>query len=138
MDIWPIDVLTKGDVYVVNGYGKVKDGTLIGSSLGNAIHRKTGKGVILYGSIRNMQELKDIKSFNARVKGHDPFYFKDMTPASFNAPICIGEITVFPGDVVFAKREGVLFIPAHLANRMINTAGQIDSQWNDALKKTTF
>ena len=44
INIWPIDILTKGDIYVADGYGKVKDGTLIGSSLGNAIYGKTGKG----------------------------------------------------------------------------------------------
>src|SRR5437868_2282782 len=37
INIWPIDILTKGDIYVADGYGKIKDGTLIGSSLGNAI-----------------------------------------------------------------------------------------------------
>ena len=48
INIWPIDILTKGDIYVADGFGKVKDGTLIGSSLGNAIYGKTGKGVIFY------------------------------------------------------------------------------------------
>src|SRR5215210_6405345 len=69
INIWPIDILTKGDIYVADGYGKIKDGTLIGSSLGNAIFGKTGKGVIFYGSVRDMQELKDTKGFNAWVKG---------------------------------------------------------------------
>src|SRR5512138_1014329 len=27
---WPIDILTPGDVYVADGYGKIADGTLIG------------------------------------------------------------------------------------------------------------
>lgn len=56
INIWPIDILAKGDIYVADGYGKVKDGTLIGSSLGNAIYGKTGKGVVFNGSVRDMQE----------------------------------------------------------------------------------
>lgn len=119
INIWPIDILTKGDIYVADGYGKIKDGTLIGSSLGNAIYGKTGKGVIFYGSVRDMQELKDTKGFNAWVKGHDPSYIKDMTPTSINAPIRIGEVTVFPGDVVFANEYGVAFIPAHLVEGLV-------------------
>lgn len=118
-NIWPIDILTKGDIYVADGFGKVKDGTLIGSSLGNAIHSKTGKGVIFNGSIRDMQELKDTQGFNAWVKGHDPSYIKDMTPTSINAPVRIGEVTVFPGDVVFANDYGVVFIPAHLVEDLV-------------------
>jgi regulator of RNase E activity RraA len=119
INIWPIDILTKGDVYVADGFGKVKDGTLIGSSLGNAIYGKTGKGVIFYGSIRDMQELKDTKGFNAWVKGNDPSYIKDMTPTSINAPIRIGEVTVFPGDIVFANDYGVVFIPAYLVEDLV-------------------
>ncbi|HJP62641.1 MAG TPA: hypothetical protein VJ844_04325, partial [Mucilaginibacter sp.] len=43
---WPIEVLTKGDVYVADGFGKIKGGTLIGDNLGNSIFSKTGNGVI--------------------------------------------------------------------------------------------
>src|SRR5262245_60989737 len=37
MNSWPIDALTKGDVYVADGFGKIVDGTLIGDNLGNSI-----------------------------------------------------------------------------------------------------
>lgn len=155
INIWPIDILTKGDIYVADGYGKIKDGTLIGSSLGNAIVGKTGKGVIFYGSVRDMQELKDTKGFNAWVKGHDPSYIKDMTPTSINAPIRIGQVTVLPGDVVFANEYGVVFIPAYLVEELVAASemtalrdefervllqqgkypsGQIHGDWSDAIK----
>ena len=45
-NLWPIDILTKGDVYVADGFGKVKDGNLIVSCLVNAIEVKPGNGVI--------------------------------------------------------------------------------------------
>ena len=122
INIWPIDILTKGDIYVADGYGKVKDGTLIGSSLGNAIYGHTGKGVVFYGSVRDMQELRDTEGFNAWIKGHDPSYIKDMTPTSINAPVRIGEVTVFPGDVVFANDYGVAFIPAHLVQGLVTAS----------------
>ena len=122
INIWPIDILTKGDIYVADGFGKIKDGTLIGSSLGNAIYGKTGRGVIFYGSIRDMQELKDTKGFNAWIKGNDPSYIKDMTPTSINAPIRIGEVTVLPGDVVFANEYGVVFVPAYLIEGLVTAS----------------
>jgi regulator of RNase E activity RraA len=155
INIWPIDILSKGDIYVADGFGKVKDGTLIGSSLGNAIYGKTGKGVIFYGSVRDMQELKDTKGFNAWVKGHDPSYIKDMTPTSINAPIRIGQVTVFPGDVVFANEYGVVFIPAFLVDELVKESelvglrdeferymlqlgkypsGQVHGDWSDTIK----
>jgi regulator of RNase E activity RraA len=155
INIWPIDILTKGDIYVADGYGKIKDGTLIGSSLGNAIYGKTGKGVIFYGSIRDMQELKDTKGFNAWIKGSDPSYIKDMTPTSINAPIRVGEVTVLPGDVVFANDYGVVFVPAHLIEGLVTASemtglrdeferemlqsgkyvsGEVHGEWADKIK----
>ncbi|WP_147203210.1 RraA family protein [Segetibacter aerophilus] len=122
INIWPIDILTKNDIYVADGFGKIKDGTLIGSSLGNAIYGKTGKGVIFYGSIRDMQELKETKGFNAWIKGSDPSYIKDMTPTSINAPIRVGDVSVLPGDVVFANEYGVVFIPAYLMEGLVTAS----------------
>lgn len=156
INIWPIDILSKGDIYVADGYGKIKDGTLIGSSLGNAIYGKTGKGVIFYGSVRDMQELKATEGFNAWVKGHDPSFIRNMTPTSINAPIRIGEVTVFPGDIVFANEYGVVFIPAHLVEGLVSASemtalrdefervllqqakypsGQIHGAWDENIKK---
>ena len=155
INIWPIDILTKGDIYVADGYGKMKDGTLIGSSLGNAIYGKTGNGVIFYGSVRDMQELKDTEGFNAWVKGQHPSYIKDMTPTSINAPIRIGSVTVLPGDVAFANEYGVVFIPAHLVEALVSASeltalrdefervllqegkypgGEIHGTWSDKIK----
>ena len=125
INTWPIDVLTTNDIYVADGFGKIKNGTLIGSSLGNAIYGKTGQGVVFFGSIRDMQELKDTKGFNAWIKGNDPSYIQDMTPVSINAPIRIGEATVFPGDVVFANDYGVAFIPAFLVESLVTNSEMI-------------
>ncbi|MFC4870756.1 RraA family protein [Negadavirga shengliensis] len=155
INTWPIDILTEGDIYVADGIGKVKDGTLIGSSLGNAIFGKTGKGVVFYGSIRDMQELKETEGFNAWVKGHHPSAIKDLVPTSINAPIRIGEVTVFPGDVVFANEYGVVFIPAYLVEELVASSewtglrdefervllqqgrypsGEVHGSWSDAIK----
>ena len=72
-----------------------------------------------------MQELKETAGFNAWVKGHHPSYIKDMTPISINAPIRIDEVTVFPGDVVFANEYGVVFIPAHLVEELVKSSEMI-------------
>lgn len=152
---WPIDVLHKGDVYVADGYGKVIDGTLIGDNLGNAIFAKSGKGVVFDAGVRDLEGLAQIEGFNAFVRGWDPSAIREMMLIGINKPIRIGRATVLPGDVVLAKREGVIFIPAHLAERVVwrsqiislkdefghrrlregvYTPGQIDRRWTDAIK----
>ncbi|MEP7145037.1 MAG: RraA family protein, partial [Ferruginibacter sp.] len=111
---WPIDVLKDGDVYVADSYGKMADGTLIGDNLGNAIYAKSHRGVIFYGSVRDIEGLLDIAGFNGWVKGYDPSYIQQMMLAGINVPVRIGRATVLPGDVVLAKKNGIVFIPAAL------------------------
>ncbi|MET0393549.1 MAG: RraA family protein [Chitinophagaceae bacterium] len=153
---WPIDVLSNGDVYVADSYGKIVDGTLIGDNLGNAIYAKSLRGVIFYGSVRDVEGLEEIDGFNAWTKGYDPSYIQQMMLGGINVPIRIGRATVLPGDVVLAKKGGVVFIPAHLVQEVVlnaefiglrdlfghqrlregkYTPGQIDMQWTEEIKK---
>lgn len=153
---WPIDMLTPGDVYVADSYGKIADGTLIGDNLGNSIYAKSQRGVIFYGSVRDQEGLSEIKGFNGWIKGSDPSFIQQMMLTSINAPIRIGRATVLPGDVVLAKKFGVVFIPAYLVEDLVLTsevtalrdefghqrlrekkylAGQIDSEWSEEIKK---
>lgn len=153
---WPIDVLKEGDIYVADSYGKMADGTLIGDNLGNSIYAHSKKGVIFYGSVRDIEGLQEIKGFNGWIKGYDPSYIQQMMLGGINVPIRIGRATVLPGDVVLAKRGGTVFIPAYLlADLVINseftqlrdafghqrlrekkyTPGQIDTQWSEEIKK---
>ena len=111
MNSWPINALQEGDVYVADAYGKIADGTLIGDNLGNAIHANSGNGVILDGSLRDLEGLEEIEGFNAFVRGWHPSFIQEMMLGGLNVPIRIGEAHVLPGDVVLAKREGVIFIP---------------------------
>ncbi|GAB3033959.1 RraA family protein [Spirosoma pulveris] len=152
---WPIETLTKGDVYVADGFGKIGGGTLMGATLGNAIFSKTGNGVVFNGAARDLQELQNIKGFNAFVRDFHPSFLEEMVLMGLNAPIRIGNVMVMPGDLVIAQREGVLFVPAHMAEQVVSTAefvvrkdqfgfetvksgkyttGQIDSQWTDEIK----
>ena len=153
---WPIDILTTGDVYVADSYGKMADGTLIGDNLGNAIFAKSQRGVIFNGSVRDQEGLSEIKGFNGWFKGQDPSFIREMLLITINAPIRVGRATVLPGDVVLAKKYGTIFIPAHLVEDLVITsevtalrdefghqrlrekkylAGEIDSDWSEAIKK---
>jgi 4-hydroxy-4-methyl-2-oxoglutarate aldolase len=152
---WPIDALVKGDIYVADGFGKVVDGTLIGDNLGNAIFAHSGKGVVFDAGSRDMEGLHEIEGFNAFVRGFDPSYLMESMLMGINVPIRIGRATVMPGDVVLAKKTGVLFIPAHLAEEVViraefimlrdtfghqmlkegvYTPGQIDGRWTEEIK----
>jgi len=125
MNSWPIDTLQKGDVYVADSFGKIADGTLIGDNLGNSIFAKSANGVVFDGSVRDLEGLSEIKGFNAFVRGFDPTLIRDLMLMGLNTPIRIGRVTVLPGDVVLAKRAGVMFIPPHLAEEVVRESERI-------------
>ncbi len=151
---WPISVLQKGDVYVADCFGKINEGTLIGDNLGNAIFTRTGTGVVFDGAARDMQGLAAINGFNAYVRDFHPSFLKNVILIGLNTPIRIGAAVVLPGDLVMSQSGGVLFIPAHMAEKVVLTAefisirdkfsherlkqgrynaGQIDSQWTNEI-----
>ena len=153
---WPIDMLVEHDVYVADGFGKIVDGTLIGDNLGNSIYAKSKTGVVFNASSRDMEGLSEIEGFNAFVRAWHPSFLTEVMLLSINDPIRIGAATVMPGDVVLAKKEGVMFIPAHLAEKVVVTSevvrlrdlfgitrlkegkytpGQIDNKWSEEIEK---
>jgi 4-hydroxy-4-methyl-2-oxoglutarate aldolase len=119
---WPINELQLGDAYVADGFGKIIEGTLIGSNLGNGIAAHTQTGFVFYGGIRDQEENREIPNFNGFYKGYDPSAWAQMELTAINAPIRIGRAVVLPGDLVLAKTDGVLFIPAILAEAAISSA----------------
>ncbi|MDB4924169.1 RraA family protein [Mucilaginibacter sp.] len=156
---WPIDVLVKGDVYVADGFGKIAAGTLMGSTLGNSIFSKSGNGVVFDASARDVEGLSEIKGFNAFVRDFHPSFLENEVLMGLNTPIRIGGAMVLPGDLVIAKREGVLFVPAQLAEQVVATAefvslkddfgfemvkagkfktGQIDSEWTPEVRQAFY
>lgn len=152
---WPIEMLSQGDVYVADGFGKVDAGTLMGATLATSIYSKSGNGVVFNGSARDLEAISQMEGFNAFVRDFHPSFLEEMVVMGLNTPIRIDRAIVLPGDLVIGKREGVLFVPAHLAEQVVATAefvslkdefgfemvksrqyttGQIDSQWTDEIK----
>ena len=152
---WPIDILTKGDLYVADAFGKISGGPIMGATLANSIYTKSGNGVVFNGAARDLLEIQNIKGFNAFVRDFHPSFIEEMVLMGLNTPIRIGNVMVLPGDLVIAQKEGVLFVPAHLAEQVVSTAefvirkdqfgfemvrtgkystGEIDSQWPDTIK----
>jgi len=160
---WTIDMLTKRDVYVVDQFGAHEDGPTVGDNLGNSIYAKTGNGVVYDGALRDVNGLKEIGSFTSFFRSYHPSHHLNnpdgelnTTLIGINRPTRIGKATVMPGDVVLGRDGGVIFIPPHLAEKVVKTSeivrlrdmfghqrlreqkytpGQIDSKWSPEIEK---
>jgi regulator of RNase E activity RraA len=164
-NVWAVEMLTKGDVYVADQFGAKRNGPTIGDNVGNAIYARTGNGIVYDGAIRDLEGLKEIGGFTSFYASYDPSYHnpgagqsRDLTTmiVGINHPTRIRTVTVMPGDVVLGKTGVVVFIPPQLAERVVitseivrlrdmfghqrlregkYTAGQIDARWTDDIEK---
>ena len=137
---------------VVDIFGKVKDGTVVGDNLGTAVRTRTRAGAVIDGGIRDYQGLVQLTDVNIYMRGVDPTAINDVTLGGLNIPIRIAGCTVLPGDVVLGTPSGVLFIPPHLVEEVLTfsedtrvrdefgklrlgegkyTSGEIDSAWRE-------
>lgn len=152
---WVIDTLVENDVIVVDLFGKVKEGTFAGDNLGTAIANRTGTGMVIHGGIRDIARLGEIPDIAIFARGQDATGIAEVTLEGFNCPITIGNATILPGDVVLGTVAGVVFIPAHLAQEVVEkselirkqdewgqlriregiySSGEVDGAWTEAMK----
>jgi regulator of RNase E activity RraA len=122
---WVIDTLEPGDVMVVDIFGKIKGGTFIGDNLGASLRARTKAGAVIDGSIRDFQGVSQLNNIAVFCRGLHPTGIADVTLAGINIPIRIGEATVLPGDVVLGTPTGVVFIPPHLAQEVVERSEDI-------------
>ena len=164
-NVWAVEQLQKGDVYVADQFGAKKNGPTIGDRVGTAIYTKTGNGIVYDGALRDVEGLKEFGGFTSFFSSYDPSFHnpgggqnRDLTTmiVGINKPTRIKGVTVMPGDVVLGKLGVVIFIPPHLAERVVRsselvrledmfgqlriregkyTAGQIDARWADPIQK---
>ncbi|MCC6443430.1 MAG: RraA family protein [Armatimonadetes bacterium] len=153
---WVIDTLVENDVVVVDLFGKVKEGTFAGDNLGTAIAQKTKTGMVIHGGIRDLARLREIPDIGIFARGVDASGIAEVTLIGLNYPIVVGEATVLPGDVVLGTCAGVVFIPPHLAQEVVEksetirrqdywgqmriregkyTSGQVDGAWTDEMHR---
>jgi regulator of RNase E activity RraA len=155
---WPIDMLTQGDVYVADVFGKVDEGPIMGENLGTAIKANSGNGVVHDAAIRDLAGVKAIPDFVSFVRGFHPTHASPHTVMLMgtNVPVRIGRAMAMPGDVVLGREGAVVFIPPHLAEKVVKvselvrlrdrfgmqrlregkyTPGQIDARWSDDIER---
>jgi regulator of RNase E activity RraA len=154
---WPIDALSQGDVYVADCMGRVLDGPVIGDNLATAVMVRSGNGVVHHCAVRDVEGIQEVQGFTAFTRGVHPSYAsRNVTLMGVNCPVRIDDATVFPGDVVLGKVDGVIFIPAHLAEKICTISeiirvrdifgkiriregkylpGEIDRKWEEHIEK---
>ena len=148
---WPIDLLSPGDVLVVDIFGKIKEGTFAGDKLSTAIFAKSQNGLVVDGAVRSATNISELRGMHVFVRDFDPSALSDSMLMGINVPIRIGRTTVLPGDVAVSDVEGITFISPQFAQDVVDFSqmvqriddwghqmlregrygpGQIDGEWS--------
>jgi regulator of RNase E activity RraA len=116
-----LDMLQEGDVFVVDAFGNLDAGGIVGDNLAYYVWKTTKAGFVIDGAIR---DLDGIAKFNmpGYYRGAVPPAINSVMVTGINVPVRIGNTTVMPGDVVLGDREGVFFIPPHLVQDIVDEA----------------
>jgi 4-hydroxy-4-methyl-2-oxoglutarate aldolase len=126
-----IDRLQPGDVLVVDLFGKIEQGTIVGDNLATAIFAATKNGgLVVDGAIRDLEGIFPI-GLGVYFRGAHPTPIGNVMLTAVNTPVRIGSATVMPGDIVFGDREGVYFIPPQLLKTVLDKADvtHIHDEW---------
>lgn len=117
---WIIDSLQEDDVVVIDMFDKVYKGTFVGGNLSTAIAARTkGGGAIIWGGVRDLEQIVQIPDIQVYHRGNDPTAIADVTLVGMNTACRIGKAICLPGDVVLGTMSGVIFIPPHLAEEVV-------------------
>lgn len=126
-----LDMLQPGDVLVVDLFGKVDGGTMVGDNLFYYIMKttKTG-GLVVDGAVRDLEGITDMM-MPAYFRRTHPSAIANVTLTAINVPVRIGNATVLPGDVVVGDPEGVYFVPPHLVGQIVDNADvvHVHDEW---------
>jgi len=139
---WGIDQLQKGDVYVADVCEAMLDASHVGDNLGTTIWTKTGNGAVIKGTLRDLYGNLDVNpNWNVMVRDFRPQANSSNLVIGINCPIQVGYVTVMPGDIVLGTREGVVFIPPQLAQKVVETSEKTRMQdvfAHDGVKQGRF
>ena len=128
-----VDALVLDDVAVVDLMGAAPGHNFGGDNLHSAIWGQTKRGAVVDGTIRDLQGTYDLP-LNIFYKKAHPAAVGGVLMVALNIPVEISGAVAMPGDVVLGDREGVIFIPPHLVQKVLDYADSIHikDEWTKA------
>jgi 4-hydroxy-4-methyl-2-oxoglutarate aldolase len=121
LEIEAVDSVSKGEVVVATTNGSVSNG-FWGELLSTAVKSRGGRGAVIDGLIRDQKQIIEM-CFPTFARGNSPYDSKGRAEViAYQVPIAVGGVKVFPGDLVFADIDGVVFISRDVQDEVIKRA----------------
>jgi regulator of RNase E activity RraA len=98
-----------------------------GSILVTRLMKRGVAGVVTDGGFRDSPEIAELAIPAYHNRPSAPTNLTLHQAMDINVPIGCGDVPVFPGDVVVGDREGVVIIPANIADEIANEAVEMST-----------
>lgn len=110
-----VESITPGDMLVIDCGGDVQAGTT-GDILAARVKRLGGVGIVVDGALRDAAQIRDLVGLACWSRGvHGSGFNAALVTLDMGLPVrCFG-VTVRPGDYILADDDGLVVIPAALA-----------------------
>ncbi len=103
-----IDEAKPGDVLVINGNSEVNR-SVFGDILGEICLASGIVGVVIDGAVRDVEELEKI-GLPVFARGICPAGPTKTGPGSVGLPVACGNVVCYPGDAIFADKDGIIVV----------------------------
>jgi regulator of RNase E activity RraA len=131
-----IETCPAGWVLVMDGRKDARAATA-GSILITRLALRGAAGVVSDAGFRDAEGIGALDMPAYYAKPSAPTNLTLHEALDINVPIACGDVAVFPGDVMLGDRDGVMVIPAHLADELADECTGMESFEDFVLEEVT-
>lgn len=128
-----MDMAKPGDIIVIDA-GGFTERAIFGELMATYMKTRGIRGIICDGAIRDYGGLAELEGFNVYARSASPNGPYKNGPGEINVPIVCGGKPVYPGDIVVADDDGVLFIRPEQAETLLKATEAVQKKEADIMK----
>ncbi len=117
-----VETVGPDDVLIIDARGDVSTGATLGHILGTRITLRGAAGLVTDGALRDTPGFKELDLPSYIKAPHANTSFIAHHPVEVQVPIGCAGVAVIPGDVIVGDAEGVVVIPAKMAEEVAHAA----------------
>tara|TARA_R110001606_G_scaffold101376_1_gene222498 strand:- start:447 stop:1166 length:720 start_codon:yes stop_codon:yes gene_type:complete len=114
-----VEECPKGAVMVIDSRQNARAASA-GSILITRLMVKGAAGIVTDGGFRDSAEIADLKFSSYHNRPSAPTNLTLHQAIAINDPIGCGDVAIFPGDMIIGDDDGVMVIPANIADDVAN------------------
>jgi regulator of RNase E activity RraA len=129
-----IESVSPDDVIVMDARGEISAGT-IGDILAARVLARGGAGIVTDGGVRDTPGVAELEIPTYHRAAHAASLWSAHIPLDVDVPISCAGVLVMPGDVIVGDAEGVVVLPAALAEEIAHDALEVEGKEAFALER---